>query len=179
MSAEEVAAWICQALRDAGVVVTLTGGACVSIWSEGKYVSRDLDFVEEGPVPRQQVRKVLKQLGFKEKRRHFLHPDTEFFVEFPTGPLMVGNQRVENVIERKISTGSLRLLSPTDCIKDRLAAFYHWNDLQSLEQALMVARAQKFELADVRRWSKAESKYAAFRKFERLLKTSPKKRKAP
>jgi hypothetical protein len=64
MSVEELGALVCQALRDAGVIVTLTGGACVTIWSQGKYVSRDLDFIEEGPVPRRKVREVLKQLGF-------------------------------------------------------------------------------------------------------------------
>ena len=35
--------------------------------------------------------------------------------------------------------GSFRLLSPTDCVKDRLANFYHFEDGQCLEQAPMVA----------------------------------------
>ena len=46
MSAEELAAHVCQTLGDAGITVTLTGGACVAIWSDGAYTSRDLDFVE-------------------------------------------------------------------------------------------------------------------------------------
>jgi hypothetical protein len=97
MSAEEVAALGCQSSHEAGVTVTLTGGACVSIWSEGKYVSHDLNFIEEGPVPRRKVRDVLRRLAFEEKGRHFVHPETAFFVEFPNGPLMVGDQRVESV----------------------------------------------------------------------------------
>jgi hypothetical protein len=56
------------------VTVTLTGGACVSIWSEGKYVSHDLDFIEEGPVPPRTVARVLAALGFARKGRHFVHP---------------------------------------------------------------------------------------------------------
>jgi hypothetical protein len=48
MSAEELAAHVCQTLGDAGITVTLTGGACVAIWSDGAYTSRDLDFVEQG-----------------------------------------------------------------------------------------------------------------------------------
>jgi hypothetical protein len=55
MSTEELAGLVCDALKDVGVTVTLTGGACVAIWSEGKYVSDDLDFVEEGPVPPRKV----------------------------------------------------------------------------------------------------------------------------
>jgi len=169
MSAEELAGLVCQALKDAGVVVTLTGGACVAIWSKGKYVSADLDFIEEGPVPRRKVRDVMKRLGFKERGRHFFHADTKFFVEFPTGPLMVGNQRIERVAERKTSAGSLRLLSPTDCVKDRLAAFFHWNDRQALQQALLVAKAQKVDLKDIHKWAEAEENETKFRLFKQML----------
>ncbi len=169
MSAEELAGRVCQTLKDAGVIVTLTGGACVAVWSRGKYVSKDLDFIEEGPVPRRKIRAVMKRLGFREVGRHFIHPSTKFFVEFPTGPLMVGDQRIERVTERKTRAGILRLLSPTDCVKDRLAAFFHWNDRQSLEQALLVARTQQVDLEDIRRWSKSEENQAKFRIFKRRL----------
>jgi hypothetical protein len=94
MSAEELAGLVCHTLEAAGITVTLTGGTCVAIWSEGKYVSHDLDFIEEGLVPRAKLRDVLKGLGFVPKGRHFCHPDTPILVEFPTGPLMVGDQRV-------------------------------------------------------------------------------------
>ena len=156
MSAEELAGLVCQALRDAGITVTLTGGACVGIWSEGRYASHDLDFIEEGPVPRRRVRDALRPLGFEPKGRHFVHSHTQFFVKFPTGPLMVGGQRVERVSERNRAAGVLRLLTPTDCVKDRLAAFFHWNDRQALDQAVLVATLQKVDLDDVRRWSRSE-----------------------
>src|SRR5438045_4398595 len=100
MSTEELAALVCQTLRDAGITVTLTGGACVAIWSGGAYLSHDLDFIEEGPVTRRRLREVLAPLGFEAKARYFVHPDTTFFIEFPTGPLMVGDQRVHRVTER-------------------------------------------------------------------------------
>ena len=167
MSAEELAGLVCHTLRAAGITVTLTGGACVAIWSDGKYVSHDLDFIEEGPVPRAQIRSALKRLGFLPKGRHFIHPDTSFLVEFPSGPLMVGDERVTQVVERKTTAGILRLLSPNDCVKDRLAAFFHWNDRQALEQALLVARAQKVDIAEIRRWSRSEGHEEKFRAFSR------------
>ena len=170
MPAEELAGLVCQTLQDAGITVTLTGGACVAIWSLGKYVSHDLDFIEEGPVPPRKVRDVLRRLGFEKKGRHFIHAETEFFVEFPTGPLMVGQQRVEHVSQRTTPAGILRLLSPTDSVKDRLAAFFHWNDRQSLEQALLVAESQPIDLKEVRRWARSERAEKKLREFERRLK---------
>jgi hypothetical protein len=170
MSIEELGAFVCQALEDSGVVVTLTGGACVAIWSRGKYISHDLDFIEEGPVPRARIRRVLEGLGFKEQGRHFVRRDVRFFVEFPSGPLMVGDERVERVRRRRTPVGTLRLLVPTDCVKDRLAAFFHWKDRQSLEQALLVAKTRKIDLKDIRRWSRAEGHEPSFGVFERKLK---------
>ena len=70
MSVEELAGLVCETLANAGITTTLTGGACVAIWSEGKYVSRDLDFIEEGPVSRRQVKDALTMIGFKEKDRY-------------------------------------------------------------------------------------------------------------
>jgi hypothetical protein len=78
---------------------------------------------------------------------------------------MVGDERVRRVTERNTPSGVLRLLSPTDCVKDRLAAFFHWNDRQALEQALLVAVTQKVDLKDVRRWAageRNEEKYQSF-----------------
>lgn len=169
MSPEELAGLVCQALREAGITVTLTGGACVAIWSCGKYVSEDLDFIEEGPVPRRRVVDVMKTLGFEPEGRHFVRPDTQIFVEFPTGPLMVGDKRVEQVSIRNTPGGELRLLSPTDCVKDRLAAYFHWNDRQALEQAVLVASAQKIDLDDVRRWSDSEGSAEEFQAFKKRL----------
>jgi hypothetical protein len=41
---------------------------------------------------------------------------------------------------------------------DRLAAFYHWNDYESLDQAFLVARCQNIDLAKIQAWSKKEDK---------------------
>jgi hypothetical protein len=62
------------------------------------------------------------------------------------------------------------MLTPTDSVKDRLAAWYHWKDPQSLEQALLVAAAQKVELTEVRRWSAREGFKEEYRTFEKRLK---------
>ncbi|MDN5850721.1 MAG: hypothetical protein L0H63_13970 [Nitrococcus sp.] len=169
MSAEELAGLVCETLRRAGITTTLSGGGCVAIWSEGKYVSRDLDFIEEGPVPRRKLKNALAELGFVEQHRYFVHPDTEFYIEFPTGPLTVGDERVHKVAVRNTVAGRLRLLSPTDCVKDRLAAYFHWNDRQALAQAVLVAEAQSVDMVDLRRWAKAEDATEKLLDFEKAL----------
>jgi hemin uptake protein HemP len=170
MSPQELAGLVCETLGKAGITVTLTGGACVGVWSSGKYVSHDLDFIEEGPVPHRQVIAAMKTLGFEPEGRLFIRHDTQIYVEFPTGPLMVGDERVNRAEILDTPAGQLRLLTPTDCVKDRLAAYFHWNDRQSLEQALLVARAQKIQMEDVRRWAKAEGSMDKFDIFQRRVK---------
>lgn len=100
----------------------------------------------------------MEKLGFNEHGRYFIHPETEFFVEFPKGPLSVGEEPVKQISEFDLATGRLRILSPTDCVKDRLCAFYFWNDMQGLEQALLVAKDQQVDLKEIKRWSKVEGK---------------------
>jgi hypothetical protein len=58
-------------------------------------------------------------------------------------------------------------------VKDRLAAFFHWNDKQSFEQALMVAEAQNIDLEAVRQWSKSEGAESKFQIFEQRLRQKP------
>jgi hypothetical protein len=169
MSPEELAGWICDQLHEAGIEVTLTGGACVSIWTNGAYVSRDLDFVEHGIHPRKSIRKVMRALGFEEEHRYFVHPGTDFVVEFPSGPLAVGDSPVRSVAERTTSQGTLRLLTPTDCVKDRLAAFFHWRDREALQQAMLVAKSQPVDLKDIRSWARSEKKGIEYEIFVKAL----------
>ncbi len=70
----------------------------------------------------------MRDIGFVEKTRYFVHPDSEYVVEFPPGPLTVGMEPVKEIVELRFSTGTLKIISATDCVKDRLAAYYHWND---------------------------------------------------
>jgi len=50
-----------------------------------------------------------------------------------------------------------------------LCAFYFWNDLQGLEQAVLVAKSQPVSLKDIKRWSKVENKEAEYKHFEKKL----------
>lgn len=97
MTHGELAAFIQLHLRAMGIDVVLTGGSAVSIYSRGKNVSKDLDFVVEGFARRQIIRDAMEEIGFIEVGRHFEHPQVAFLVEFPGGPLSVGKQRIEKI----------------------------------------------------------------------------------
>ena len=178
MTGEELAAFVQEHLRPKQIDMVLSGGACVSIYSSNRYVSMDLDLINHRSVsPRRSVlREAMREMGFREEGRHFRHPDSEFFVEFPGGPLAVGEEPVKRVDERRTATGILRLISPTDCVKDRLTWYYHDGDRQCLEQAILVAEENDIDLAEVERWSQVEGKKD---EFERIRKIFPKIKASP
>jgi hypothetical protein len=63
----------------------------------------------------------------------------------------------------------LRMFSPTDCVRDRLAAFFLWGDLQGLEQAIIFCLARRVNMREVGRWSRAEGMEQRFLQFRREL----------
>jgi hypothetical protein len=166
MTLGELAALVCSHLKAHDIEVVLTGGACVTLYGAGQYVSNDLDFIERVSAGRRKLKAVLAAIGFTERDRYFCHPETKFFLEFPAGPLTVGGEPPGEIRLLTFSTGELLALSPTDCVKDRLVAFFHWNDLECFEQALLVANANEVDLAELERWAIKEGQGGKFARFK-------------
>ncbi|MCK5793539.1 MAG: hypothetical protein KAH12_02455, partial [Anaerolineales bacterium] len=82
-----------------------------------------------------------------------------------------GSEAVKEIVELEFPTGRLRLLSPTDCVKDRLVAYYYWQDRQCLEQAILVAADNQIDLAELERWSRHEGMRENFRQIKGKLKS--------
>jgi hypothetical protein len=169
MTGAEFAAFVQGHLRERGIDVVLSGGACVSIYSDGRYVSMDLDFVATHFTRLREIRTAMEQIGLVEENRYFKHSDCEFFVDILSGPLAVGQEPIKTISERRCATGVLRMISPADCVKDRLGAYYHWNDLQSLEQAVLVAENNDIDIQELERWSKVEGKLEEFKRVRARL----------
>jgi hypothetical protein len=168
MSLKDFAIAVAEALKDKNIDVILTRGAVVSIYSEGKYVSKDADFLSE--TDHQSIKKAMFDLGFKNIGKDFYHDDCLFTVEFPGYELVIGDEPMKP--EGKIKSGkfTLKLLSPTQCVMDRLAAFYHWKDRQSLEQAVMVAQNHPVKLKTIEAWSVKEGMSDRYLVFVQALK---------
>ena len=170
MSMKELGSFICSALKAENIYVVLSGGSCVEIYSRGEYTSWDLDLINQYNEQFKKIHAMMNKLGFKEHDRYFIHEDTKYFIEFPSGPLGVGDAPVEEIAEIETEAGVLRLLTPTDCVKDRLAAYYHWDDEQCLQQAIWVAQQNKVNLESVREWSINEGSEQKYLKFYKKLK---------
>lgn len=170
MTPGELAAFIQSRLRTKGIEVVLSGGMSVEIYSSNRYTSRDLDFIPTFFGKRAVIKAEMEAMGFHEAGRSFEHPDTRLSVEFPPGPLSVGEEPVKELREIKYSTGVLTLISPTDCVKDRLTWYYHYRDQQCLEQAIMVSQRHNVNLREVRRWSEHEGRLREFESIQSKLR---------
>ena len=110
-------------LKKHRIRAVLTGGACASVHSGGAYLSHDLDYIVQGAA--------------------YVHSASTFFVEFPAGPLGIGDDDLVEPVEIQVGRARVLALSATDSCRDRLAAFYHWNDRQSLRVAAAIAAARR------------------------------------
>jgi len=161
----DVAVAVGDALRRAGIRAVLTGGACANLYTRGAHLSLDADFVLMEPCKTGDLDRALSDLGFERHRDRYVHGRVPFVVEFPRGPLGIGEDfRIRPVWLSRRGARTLAL-SATDACRDRLAAFYHWTDRQSLAVAVRIAERNRVSLAKIRLWSRSEGYLERYREF--------------
>jgi hypothetical protein len=170
---EELWHYVAWHLEGAGIGSVLVGGAVVAIYTGGLYRSGDLDLIAD-EIHRGRLAKSLLEIGFEpSKSRYFKHPMCpHLFLEFPRGPVEIGEEFPVIPDEIEIEGRVLRLLSPTDCVKDRLAGYIHWNSRANFDQALLICRSQaeRVDLSLVESWCRKEGGLKAFQELESSLK---------
>lgn len=167
---EELWKYVAAHLLSAGIDTILVGGAVVSIYTEGAYRSGDLDFVLLGLL-NQKLPEVMKSIGFEVREgRHYQHPKCKhLFVEFCSGPPGIGEDHQIKPAVVKVEGQNIKIYSPTDCIRDRLASYIHFKAPECLDQAVMVAKKHPFDLKKVRKWCESEGGKTQFEEFQSLL----------
>ena len=165
---EDVAFIVGSTLDAAGIVAVLSGGGAATIYAPEAKKTEDLDFIlalsmtdsmpSDAPI---------LGLGFEREGRSgmYRHPNIRITLEFPTGPLAVGGEVIEKWETLRRGPMVLNVISPTDCVKDRMAAAIHWKDFDSIRQASEVAKRHPVDLDAVRKWCEAEG---GLRQFEAL-----------
>lgn len=171
MTRTEFAAAVVKCLDDDGISCILVGGSCVSIYTNEKHHSKDLDFIT--PYSVDSITASLAKKGFTKEGRYFVHKNSQFYVEFPSGPLAIGNQTpIKPEGELKVKDVTIKLYSPSQCVMDRLAAWFHWQDRNSLLQAIWVAERHPINIQKVKKWAKNENEPQKLDEFIELFKKS-------
>ncbi len=75
----------------------------------------------------------------------------------------------------KVRDVKILMYSPTQCVMDRLAAWFHWNDRRSLIHAIWVCEKHPVSLEKIKRWAALENVPDKFEQFlEQYKKLKPK-----
>ena len=127
-------------LRDKPVLV---GGSAVELYTQGAYVTGDIDLV--GTVPGR-IAAILKNEGFQKEGRHWIHEEGRVFLEF-TSSSLAGK---EKAVHRSFDGRDIRIVSPEDLIVDRLSAWVHWGSAIDGVNAYLVYRSVVRELGESR-----------------------------
>ena len=177
----ELATRVSEALDSAGIIATLSGGSAVSIYSENRYQSADLDFVTTALL--KDLEPVLEPLGFVHKGSPrlsvFEHSAVRWYLEFPPAPLSFGGTYIDASQCAVLSTpaGKLRIITATHSVMDRLSAAASWQDAPSLEQAVLVAthQSENIDWIAIDTWVVTEGFHEAREviEFYRAVRRSP------
>jgi hypothetical protein len=170
----DVAFAVGTALERGGFSAVLTGGSAATFHS-ASYQSLDLDFVITLASPNAEMfARVLADIGYLKNGRQFSHRLNRYTLDFPRGPLMIGIDEISRWETHRRDDQTLHVLTRTDSVRDRLAAFYHWNDRSSLATACAVAVSGPIDIQTIRAWSEREASLEKCREFERVLELATK-----
>ena len=122
----DLAAIIANHLQLHGIDVVLVGGLAVEIYSENLYLTKDIDMVDTSYQEAAVFRRAMAAIGFIKQGRVYINETTAICVEFPTAPLSVGDELIKEITVVNTPAGAIPILFATDVIKDRLAAYFHW-----------------------------------------------------
>ncbi len=167
----DIAFEVCTELHGAGVTAVLVGGSAAQFYAPDRYQSHDADFVITMQAKGSDGAGAMERLGFALKGQMYFNPRTIFTVEFPAGPLSVGGETVNSWETVRRGEQVLHVVSRTDCIRDRLAAWYFWGDGGSLYVARDVAESGETDYDAIRAWSEREREGERFDEFYKLVKS--------
>ena len=137
----DVAFDVCTALAEVGTRAILTGGSAATYHAPDAIESDDLDFVitlyGDGTSAA-----AVATLGYRLEASMYRHPLSRFTLDFPAGPLAIGDDFISRWATARGGDGLLHVLTPTDSCRDRLASFFLWNAFTGPSTAVAVFRPQ-------------------------------------
>lgn len=158
LNMEELSSYVCSQLEKRDIKVILSGGSCMELYTNALYSSYDIDFVMKHSHSTKQIENAMLDIGFTIDGKYYVLDDSDFYIEVLNPPIAVGDQFLNEFASRDTKVGTLKLLTATDCIKDRLCGCYLHNDKHCFEHALAVAHKNKIDIDDLKLWAKNEDK---------------------
>lgn len=155
---KELWEYVASFLSQKGIRNILVGGAVAAIYSKGGYSSGDLDIVIDSyTLPKKKLSNAMAEIGFANKGKFWVHPDCgHLYVEFLQPPLAIGDEYSITPVSSEHEGTDIYMLSPEDCVKDRLASYIYFKARECFDQAVLVARAEKIDLSVVEKWCRKE-----------------------
>jgi hypothetical protein len=163
-------------LERAGAKAVLTGGSAATVYAPQVYQSRDADFIAYVVKNAAAFRQAILDLGFEESGRVFRHSAVPITLDFPDEDIRIGSELVDRYKTLREDGLVLHILTPTDCVRDRLASFFWFHDRSALVAACGVAKSPSAEvdLAEIEAWAKREGEGERYGEFlERLSRFEP------
>ena len=149
-SLAEVAAFVCEHLRSSGFDAVVVGGSAITIHVPQVYTSFDIDLAVTNGARRHGFQKALEEIGFHACGRNYAHPDTVYTVDFVAETPYIDQHAITEFIEVQTSLGVVRTYRLEDALADRIAAFVHWKDGESLAVAERIVEAVPGKLTPTR-----------------------------
>lgn len=167
----ELATIVATHLAEKDIRVVLVGGLAVEIYTENLYLTKDIDMVNSSYNTPSEIHNAMSEIGFHKQGRVYVNESTEICVEFPSAPLSVGDQLIQDTTTIETDYGELPILFATDVVKDRLAAWFHWSDRQSLVQALAVMHVHSIGPTELATFCSSEGEPEQFKILEKLWRS--------
>ena len=164
----DLASIVANHLSNHGIRVVLVGGLAVEIYSENLYLTKDIDMVDISYTPPKALQTAMVEIDFTKQGRVYINPTTDICIEFPSAPLSVGDELIQETTTVDTRAGSVPILLAKDVIKDRLSAYFHWKDNPSLVQALSVMSKHPFSEKELKQFCSKEGDEEAFGKINAL-----------
>jgi hypothetical protein len=143
LTLSELAATVASHLKRHGIEVVVVGGSAITAHVPDVYTSMDIDFAVTSGVDRRKISSALRDLGFHEHGRVYASPATIYVLDFVADIPYIDQHAVTDYVDLRTAAGTFRVYRLEDAVADRVAAFIHWSDSESLDVAERTVAAAK------------------------------------
>lgn len=111
------------------------------------------------------------RIGFTRLGMYYRNPKrNDLIIQFVSGPPGIGSDYAIKPREVKVDGQILKIFTPTDCIRDRLAAYIYDRSRDNFDRAVLVALRQPYEAKKIKKWLEAEGYGHVYNEFTVAVK---------